>query len=167
MQYNYCCVIVVFLVNSDLDQWLVKKTLCAPHWTKVLINYIGFNSFLEKEASSLVGRLNYQLILNLRFKGRGSVGFKISARVRQSSMTSNTLWASVNFFRQITIQRYFVFVSTVELRTLYIQKRLYMNTFCEYILKKIGPTHAHFQYSARKLMPSLKSVLLWCIPRES
>ena len=63
-------------------------------------------------------------------------------------MTSNTLWASVNFFRQITMQRYFVFVSTVELRPFYIQKRLYMNTFCEYILKKIGPTHAHFQYTA-------------------
>ena len=67
---------------------------------------------------------------------RSSVGFKISARVRQSSMTSNTLWASVNFFGQITLQRYFVFVSTVELRTLYIQKLPYMNTFCEYILKK-------------------------------
>ena len=93
-------------------------------------------------------------------EGQVSVGFKISARVRQSSVTSNKLWSSVNFFGQITMQRYFVFVSTVELRTLYIQKRLYMNTFCEYILKKIGPTHAHFQYSARKLMPSLKSVLL-------
>ena len=98
---------------------------------------------------------------------RSSVGFKISARVRQSSMTSNTLWASVNFFGQITIQRYFVFVSTVELWTLYIQKLPYMNKFCEYILKKIGPMHAHFQYSARKLMPSLKSVLLWCILREN
>ena len=72
------------------------------------------------------------------------MGFKISARVRQSSMTSNTLRASVNFFGQITIQRYFVFVSTEELRTLYIQKLSYMNTFCEYILKQIGPTHAHF-----------------------
>ena len=28
-------------------------------------------------------------------------------------------------------------------------------------------THAHFQYSAKKLMPSLKSVLLWCILREN
>ena len=34
------------------------------------------------------------------------------------------------------LQRYFVFVSTVELRTLYVQKLPYMNTFCEYILKK-------------------------------
>ena len=32
-----------------------------------------------------------------------------------------------------------------------------MHTFCECILKKRGPTHAHFQYNARKLM-SLKSV---------
>ena len=84
--------------------------------------------------------------------------FKISARVRQRSMTSDTLWASVNFFRQITIQRYFVFVSTVELPTSYIQKLPYMNAFCEYILEKIGPTHEHFQNSARKSMPSLKSV---------
>ena len=79
------------------------------------------------------------------------MGFKISARVRQSSVTSNTLWANLNFFGQIIIQRYFVFVSTVELRTLYIQELPYMNTFCECILKKIGPTHAHFQYNARKL----------------
>ena len=79
MQWNYCCVIVVFLVNSDLDQWLVKKkTLCAPHWTKVLTNYIGFNSFLDTEASSLMDRLYYQLILNLRFKGRGTNFFKIN-----------------------------------------------------------------------------------------
>ena len=91
---------------------------------------------------------------------RSSVGFKKCDKVRQSSITSNTFWGSVNFFGQITIQRYFVFVSTVQLRTSYIQKRPKMNTFCEYNLKKIGPTHAHFQYSARKLMPSLKSVLL-------
>ena len=84
---------------------------------------------------------------------RSSEGFKISARVRQSSVTSNTLWASVNFFGQITVQRYVVFVSTVELRTLYIQELPYMNTFCECILKKIGPTHAHFQYNARKQEP--------------
>ena len=84
---------------------------------------------------------------------RSSVGFKISARVRQSSVTSNTLWASVNFFGQITVQRYVVFVSTVELWTLYIQELPYMNTFCECILKKIGPTHAHFQYNARKQEP--------------
>ena len=80
-----------------------------------------------------------------------SEDFKISARVRQRSVTSNTLWASVNLFGQITVHRYVVFVSTVELRTLYIQELPYMNTFCECILKKIGPTHAHFQYNARKL----------------
>ena len=39
---------------------------------------------------------------------RSSVGFKISARVRQSSVTSNTLWANLNFLGQIIIQRYFV-----------------------------------------------------------
>ena len=35
-----------------------------------------------------------------------------------------------------------------------------MNTFCECILKKMGPTHAHFQNNARKLM-MLNSVLLF------
>ena len=62
----------------------------------------------------------------------------MSAQMRQSSVTSNTLWASVNFFGQITVQRYVVFVSTVEVRTLYIQELPYMNTFRECILKKIG-----------------------------
>ena len=76
--------------------------------------------------------------------------------MRQSSVTANTLWGNLNFFGQIIIQRYFVFASTVELRTLYIQELPYMNTFCEYISKKIGLTHAHFQYntmmySSRKL----------------
>ena len=89
---------------------------------------------------------------------RSSEGFKISALVRQSSMTSNTLWASVNFLGQITVQRYVVFVCTVEIQTLYIKELPYMNTFCECILKKIVPTHAHFQYNARQLM-LLKSVL--------
>ena len=35
-----------------------------------------------------------------------------------------------------------------------------MNTFCECIFKKMGPTHAHFQNNARKLM-MLNSVLLF------
>ena len=93
--------------------------------------------------------------------------FKISAWMWQSSATSNTLWAcSVNFLGEITVQRYFVFVSTVGLWTLYIQEHSYMNTFCECILKKIGPTDVHFQYNARKLM-SLKTVLPWGILREN
>ena len=87
---------------------------------------------------------------------RQSVGFKISARVRQSSVTSNTLWANLNFFGQIIIQRHFVFVSTVELRTLYIQELPYMNRFRESILKKIGLTHAHFPYNSRKLVNVVK-----------
>ena len=87
---------------------------------------------------------------------RSSVGFKISARVRQSSVTSNALWANLNLFGQIIIERYFVFVSTVELRTLYIQELPYMNRFCECILKKIGLTHAHFQYNSRKLVNVVK-----------
>ena len=67
---------------------------------------------------------------------RSSVGFKISALVRQSSVTSNTLWARVNFGGQITVQRYVAFVFAVELRTLYIQEPPYMDSFCECILKK-------------------------------
>ena len=78
---------------------------------------------------------------------RSRVGFKISARVRQSSVTIQTsLWTNLNFFGQIIIQRYFVFVSTVELRTL----------FCECVLKKIALTHAHFQYNSRKLVNVVK-----------
>ena len=47
--------------------------------------------------------------------------------MRQSSVrTSNTLWACVIFGGQITLQRYFVFVSTVGLLTLYIQELPYM-----------------------------------------
>ena len=69
---------------------------------------------------------------------RSSMGFKISARVQQSSGTSNTLWANLNFFGQIIIQSYFVFVFTVELRTL------------------IRLTHAHFQYNSRKLVNVVK-----------
>ena len=84
------------------------------------------------------------------------MGFKISARVRQSSVISNTLWANLNFFGQSIIQRYFVFVSTVELRTWYIQELLYMKTFCECILKNIRLTHAHFQYNSRKLVNVVK-----------
>ena len=31
-----------------------------------------------------------------------------------------------------------------------------MNTFCECTLKKIGLTHAHFQYNSRKLVNVVK-----------
>ena len=95
-------------------------------------------------------------------------GFKISAWMRQSSATSNTLWACVIFFGQITVQRYFVFISTVGLLTLYIQELPYNYEHILWIgiLKKSGRTHAHFQYNARKLM-SLKSVLPWGILREN
>ena len=88
---------------------------------------------------------------------RSSVSLKISARVWQSSVTSNTLWANLNSFGHIIIQRYFVFVSTVELWTLYIQEVSYMNTFCECILKRTGFTHAHLQYISRKLVNVVKA----------
>ena len=59
-------------------------------------------------------------------------------------------------FMQITVQRYVVFVSTVELRTLYIQELLYINTFCECILKKSDLRNVvkvcfSMRYSSRKL----------------
>ena len=54
-------------------------------------------------------------------------GFKISAWMRQSSATSNTLWACVIFWGQITVQRYFVFVSTVGLLTSLYEQILWMN----------------------------------------
>ena len=101
----------------------------------------------------------YNLVICEARSVRSSVGFKISARVLQRSVALNTLWACVNFFEQITEQRYFVFMSTVGLRILYIQELPYMKAFFECILKKIGPTHEHLQYNARKLM-SLKFVLL-------
>ena len=86
---------------------------------------------------------------------------KISAWMRQSSATLNTLWACVIFFGQITVQRYFVSVSTVGLLTLYIQELPYMNTFCECIYtctflvqrKEINVVKVRFtvRYSSRKL----------------
>ena len=116
---------------------LDKKTLFLP-------TYQRQNFYVE--------HFVYILVICEATSVPSSVGFKISALVRHSSVTSNTLWASVNFLGQITIQRYFVFGSTVELRTLCIQELPYMNTFCECLLKKIGPTHTHFQDNARKLM---------------
>ena len=88
---------------------------------------------------------------------RSSVGFKISARVRQSSVTSNTLWANLTFFGQIIIQRYFVLCPRWSSGP-YISRNflIYMNTFCECILKKNGLTHAHFQYNSRKLVNVVK-----------
>ena len=60
------------------------------------------------------------------------------------------LWA------EIIMQRYFVFVSPVELRTLYIQELPYMNTFCECISQQIELTYAHFPYNSRKLVNVVK-----------
>ena len=116
------------------------------------------NSFLPtyQRQNLYIEYFVYILVICEARRVRSSVGFKVSSRVRQSSVTSNTLWANLNFFGQIIIQRYFVFVSKVELRTLYIQELPYMNTFCECMLKKIGLTHAHFQYSSRKLVNVVK-----------
>ena len=96
----------------------------------------------------------YILVICETTRVRSREGFKISARVRQSSVTSHTLWASVIFWGQITVQRCVVFVSTVELRSLYIQELPYMNTFCEFChffkpgqgiwAKKF--THAHYVF---------------------
>ena len=60
-----------------------------------------------------------------------------------------------NFFGQIIVQRYFVFVFTVELRTIYIQELIWTH-FVNASWKKIGLTHAHFQYNSRKLVNVVK-----------
>ena len=87
--------------------------------------------------------------------------------MRQSSVTSNTLWANLNFFGQIIIQRYFVFVSTAELRTLYIQElpdiyehilwmhleknRTYARTFPVQLKVNVIKVRFTMMYSSRKL----------------
>ena len=145
----------------------VWKTIVAlkPIFGKILLDKDW--PFFCPHINAITSTLRiYILVICETTSVRSSEDFKISARVRQSSVTSNTLWASVNFLGQITVQRYVVFVSTVELRTLYIQELPYMNTFLWMHLEKIGPMHAHFQYNARKLM-SLKSVFLWGILREN
>ena len=87
---------------------------------------------------------------------RSSVGFKISARVRQSSVTSNTLWATSNKFLWADYcTKIFCFCFHGGAPD-HIYPGTYMNTFCECILKKIGLTHAHFQYNSRKLVDIVK-----------
>ena len=55
------------------------------------------------------------------------------------------------FFWQITVQRYFVLVSTVGLLTLHIQELPNMNTFCECILKKSGPNACTFPVQRKEI----------------
>ena len=87
---------------------------------------------------------------------RSSVGFKISARVRQSSVTSNTLWANLTQFLWADYYtKVFCFCVHGGAPDL-TQELPYMNTFCECILKKTGLTHAHFQYNSRKLVNIVK-----------
>ena len=128
---------------------------------KILLDndYLFFCPHINAKTSTL-RILVYILVICEARSVRSSVGFKISARVRQSSVTSNTLWANLNFFGQIIIQRYFVFVSNVELRTLYIQELPYMSKFLNASCKKIGLTHTHFQYNLRKLVNVVKVRLL-------
>ena len=113
------------------------------------------NSFSVHISNFYIEDFVYILVICEARSVRSSVGFKISPRVRQSSVTSNTLWANLNFFGQIIIQRYFVFVSTVELRTFYIQELPYTH-FVNASCKKIGLTHAHFQCNLRKLVNVVK-----------
>ena len=130
------------------------------------IYQIKINSFLPtyQRQNFYIEDFVYILVICEARSVRSSVGFKISARVRQSSVTSNTLWANLNFSGQIIIQRYFVFLSTVELQTLYIQELPYMNIFCECILKKIRLMHAHFQYNSTKLgnVVKVRFTMMYC-----
>ena len=66
-------------------------------------------------------------------------------------MTSNTLWAYVNFLGQITVQRCFVIVSTVGIWPYISRNLLYMNTFCECILKKNGTYACTFPVQRKEI----------------
>ena len=132
--------VLKYQLECDKVQWL--QTHCGQAW-------ISLDKSLSTPKLLHGGFCLYFSVLRST-SVRSSMGLKISARVRQSSMTSNTLRASVNFFGQITIQRYFVFVSTEELRTLYTQELPYMNTLCECILKKIGPASYARTFSVKR-----------------
>ena len=73
-----------------------------------------------------------------------------------NSFKIQLVWSVIDFFEQITVQRYFIFVSTVGLR--YPETSLHEHNLLMH-LEKIKPTYVHFQYNARKLR-SLKSVSL-------
>ena len=144
--------------NQDLKPILGKILLDKK--TLFLSTYQRQNFYIEDFA--------YMLLICEATSVPSNVGFKISAQVRHSSVTSNTLWASVNFLGQITIQSYFVFVSTVELRTLYMypgtslyehilwvhleKNRTYARTF-PVQRKEINVVKVRFtmRYSSRKL----------------
>ena len=69
--------LIVILRSGCITSLTVLNYNLKDHLTKVY-DCVVFNRFLDKEASSLMGRLYYQLILNLRFKGRGTNFFKIN-----------------------------------------------------------------------------------------
>ena len=85
-----------------------------------------------------------------------SVGFKISAQVRQSSMTSThcgQAWISLGK----SLYKDILFLCPQWSSGPYISRNFLKGTnFVNTDLEKIGPMQAHFQYSARKLMLSLK-----------
>ena len=56
---------------------LKKNTLCTT-LNKGAHKLHRFQQFLRKRSIKCNGRLNYQLILNLRFKGRGAIFLKIN-----------------------------------------------------------------------------------------
>ena len=77
---------------------------------------------------------------------RSSVGFKISARVRQSAVTSNTLWANLNFLGRLLYKD-----------ILFLCPRWSSGPYMTlYILKKIGLTLPHVLYNSRKLVNVVK-----------
>ena len=98
-----------------------KKTIVSlkPILGKIYLIKINSFNFLPtyQRQNFYIEDCVYVLVICEARSVRSSVGFKISARVRQSSVTFNKLWANLNFFGKIIIQRYFVFVSTVELQT--------------------------------------------------
>ena len=81
------------------------------------------------------------------------MGLKISARVRQSSVTSNTLWANFNFFGQIIIQRY-LFLCPRWSSGPYISRNFLTWTHFVNASWKTSDLHTHISstYNSRKLV---------------
>ena len=156
------------------------KFICAKrssliHYSLTLIlgeilldkDWIFFFPHINAKTSTLRILFIFQWSAKLQVSDRGWVlKYQLECDFKHVVGMRYFFWGGGGAGGQITVQRYFVFVSTVGLRNLYFRELPYMMKSCEYIFKKIGPKHAHFQYYARKLL-WLKSLLLWVILGEN
>ena len=148
-------------LRETIKFWLKTIVALKPIFGKILLHkdWLFFSPHINAKTSTLRILFIFQWSVKLQLSDRGWVlKFQLEGDKVQwlQTLCGRTLiFLGKSLYKDI----YIYFLSTVELQTLYIQDLPYMNTFCECILKKIGPTHAHFKYNARKL-PSLKSVLL-------